>query len=64
MYMKDINSVGELRYLLAGIPDNIPLRLLTSDGEKTEFRAGYGTDPRDLTNHIVVINAIAGSSKP
>lgn len=60
MRMKEINSVGELRYLLAGIPDNITLRVLTNGGEKTEFIAGYGTDPRDLTNHIVVINATIG----
>lgn len=61
--MKRVDTVGELRYLLAGIPENIPLRIVAAAAETADFYAGYGTDPRDLKSHIFVMDVTPPSQR-
>ena len=58
MYLKQATTAGELQHLLRGVPSNTPLRIegLTGVPSNQQVRVGYGTDPRDLTRAIVVLD--------
>lgn len=51
-----ITTVGELRDLIAGIPENVPLQVIANSKPQGHISVGYGTDPLNLSRCIVLLN--------
>lgn len=49
-------TVGELREQLRGIPESVPLRVLTGGFQTDRVGVGYGSDPQNLDNYVVVLD--------
>lgn len=64
MYLKSANTAGELRDLLRGIPQDTPIRVLNGGFELDKVCVGYGADPKDLSQYVVVIDLNAGEVTP
>lgn len=56
MFLQPAATAGELRDLLRGIPQDTPIRVLNGPFELTRICVGYGSDPKDLSHYIVVLD--------
>lgn len=56
MYTRTITTAGELAQVLRGIPEDVPLHIISHASAQNGVNVGYGTDPNNLSRCIVLMN--------